>query len=177
MSEGVTAAERITFSKILLIDTNAKHRQVLTAALSRLIKGVEVAQPEMTTSLLPDEDYNWPAYDLLRADEYLHRTGIWRNVCMHTSRGCPNNCRYCYRIFGHKVRYRTVDSILEEIRYLHERFGARTITFEDDDFPRHRRRLEEFCEKVMSSDIKLMWKCCARVDSVNDEILKVQYSE
>jgi tRNA A-37 threonylcarbamoyl transferase component Bud32 len=33
-----------------------------------LIKGVEVEQPEMTTSLLPDENFNWQAFDLLMVD-------------------------------------------------------------------------------------------------------------
>lgn len=115
----------------------------------------------------------WPAYGTWLADEYIHRTGVLHNMVMHTSRGCPNSCRYCYRIFGHKVRYRSADSIIEEIRYLNKDFGVRCITFEDDDFFRNRKRLIEFCEKLIRTRMKLIWKCCARVDSIDDETLKV----
>ena len=119
---------------------------------------------------------NWPAYDILRADEYVHRTGVWRNMVMHTSRGCPNNCRYCYRIFGHKVRYRTVESMMEEIRYLHEHFGVHTITFEDDDFPRHRKRLEQFCEALARSGMKSKCKTFATFELFISHLLVRRFS-
>ena len=44
-----------------------------------------------------------------------HNT-IWPQV--HASRGCPHNCDYCavVRHFGHRVRTRTPENVVEDIR-------------------------------------------------------------
>lgn len=41
------------------------------------------------------------------------------------SRGCPFNCSYCAtQIWTRKVRYRSIPNIIEEIKYVNERYGT-----------------------------------------------------
>ncbi|TNF92220.1 MAG: response regulator [Gammaproteobacteria bacterium] len=68
MTGSFSRTDEIPFSKILLIDAHRQHRQVIMAALNRMINGVEVGYPENMHSVLPDKDYNWAAFDLLIID-------------------------------------------------------------------------------------------------------------
>ncbi len=66
-----------------------------------------------------------PAYDLIPADKYLY-TNI-----MHTSRGCPFRCDFCYNSFGgHRYMHREIDDVVSEIKAI----GRRHIMFIDDNF-------------------------------------------
>lgn len=50
-----------------------------------------------------------------------------------TSLGCPFSCTYCAsRVLAPSFFQRPPEEVVEEIRYLHERFGVRHIAFYDD---------------------------------------------
>lgn len=89
------------------------------------------------------------------------------------SRGCPYSCSYCAtQIWTRKVRYRSLGNILEEIKYVHQRYGARQFTFKDDSFTVNRKRVLEFCDALLDDGIKINWDCNTRADLVDLELLK-----
>lgn len=89
------------------------------------------------------------------------------------SRGCPYNCSYCAtQIWTRKVRYRSLANILGEITYLYNRYGTRQFTFKDDSFTINRKRVLEFCERLLNTNIKINWDCNTRADLVDSELLK-----
>ena len=47
------------------------------------------------------------------------------------SRGCPNNCAFCVHtsISGSKIRKKSVNRILDEIRYIKQRYNSRAFRF------------------------------------------------
>jgi radical SAM superfamily enzyme YgiQ (UPF0313 family) len=51
-----------------------------------------------------------------------------------TSRGCPIGCSFCEveEIAGRKVRFRSVDNVLDEIEWLKETYGITSLMFGDD---------------------------------------------
>ena len=49
------------------------------------------------------------------------------------SRGCPFECIFCQNAWGRKVRYRSPESIIAEIRHLRSQ-GIKEIFFQDDNF-------------------------------------------
>jgi len=69
-----------------------------------------------------------PDWSLINAKDYV-------NISVQTSRGCPNQCDFCDVILyvGRKVRTKSVDQVMAEIRNAHA-IGARTIFFSDDNF-------------------------------------------
>lgn len=66
-----------------------------------------------------------PAYDLIPRDKYLYC-----NI-LHTSRGCPFRCDFCYNSYGeHRYIHREISDVIREIRQL----GRKHIMFIDDNF-------------------------------------------
>jgi len=89
------------------------------------------------------------------------------------SRGCPYNCSYCAtQIWTRRVRYRSLANIINEIKYVQHHYGTRQFTFKDDSFTVSRKRVMEFCDELISADIKINWDCNTRVDLVDSELLK-----
>jgi radical SAM superfamily enzyme YgiQ (UPF0313 family) len=53
------------------------------------------------------------------------------------------------------------------------RLGYREISFEDDNFTDHRKRLTELCNRLIDEEIELVWSVNARIDTVDEEMLKL----
>lgn len=89
-----------------------------------------------------------------------------------TSRGCPYNCSYCATsVWGRKIRYRSIDNVINEIKLVIDKYGTRQFTFKDDSFTVNRKRVLEFCDRLINEDIRINWDCNTRVNLVDEEIL------
>jgi len=92
---------------------------------------------------------------------------------MLTSRGCPYNCAFCMQVLGRKVRRRSTQTILQEIRYAIKHYGAHTFNFADEIFlfdnQRTRDLMELFIQQGLSKQIK--WNALTRVNFVNPELI------
>src|ERR1019366_5866617 len=66
-----------------------------------------------------------------------------KTVMVQTSRGCPFDCSFCSvtGMFGKKFRYRSVASILKELREYNTR--GHFVFFCDDNFTANKRRARE----------------------------------
>lgn len=90
------------------------------------------------------------------------------------SRGCPYRCIWCssYTVFGRKVRFRSPENILEEIRRAKADFGVDSVYFVDDTFTVNPKWVEAICDKLIAGDLKgLKWACQARVNTVTPALL------
>jgi anaerobic magnesium-protoporphyrin IX monomethyl ester cyclase len=120
----------------------------------------------------------FPARHLLEFENYLVPPGIirghWteRSTTVMTSRGCAFSCIWCgsQNIFGRKVRYRSVDNVLDELQLLSEKYHIDTVWFVDDTFTLKKSRVLEFCQKVESRKIKLTFGCQAHVKTADEEM-------
>lgn len=92
-----------------------------------------------------------------------------------TSRGCPFHCTFCggHIISGRKIRQRTVDTVISEIKLLYEKFGVREIHIEDDNFTFRKEYVLEFCEKLKANFPDLTWTCPngVRIDTLDEEMI------
>jgi radical SAM superfamily enzyme YgiQ (UPF0313 family) len=121
------------------------------------------------------DDLPMPAHDLLPINRYRPPAMSDRGkpfTCMITSRGCPVQCTFCSssHIFGRKVRYRSVEKVIEEIDYLQNRFGISHVYFQDDEFTINRKRLLAFCKAVKERRREFIWDCLGRVSDIDKEI-------
>jgi anaerobic magnesium-protoporphyrin IX monomethyl ester cyclase len=89
---------------------------------------------------------------------------------MNTSRGCLGNCRFCTgnRFWQGTWRARSPELVVDEMEYLHKRFGVNLITFYDGCFITNRKRVNEICEEIVKRELKIYWTCLTRVDNIAD---------
>jgi magnesium-protoporphyrin IX monomethyl ester (oxidative) cyclase len=115
------------------------------------------------------------AYDLLPMEKYWEKNSGRPYVNMIATRGCPFDCVFCsiHTIMGSKVRRRSVDSVLEEIDLLRNRFGIEEIWFEDDNLTAHMAWAKELFKGIVRRDygLSLYFRNGIRGDRVDLELL------
>lgn len=93
------------------------------------------------------------------------------------SRGCPYDCTFCSnhalraRQEGKYVRFRGVDSCLEEIRAVMGRYSVRSLYFNDDCFTARRDFVDAFCARY-KRECTLPFAINARPETLNDDICR-----
>ncbi len=84
-----------------------------------------------------------------------------------TGRGCPHRCVYCVypQVFnGHKLRYRSVKDVVDEMEYIVNNFDVKSIMFEDDTLTVNKKRAIEFSKEIIRRGIKIEWDANSRAD-------------
>jgi len=119
-----------------------------------------------------------PARDLLPMHKYIPLPIEYKRLpAAHVmiSRGCPFNCTYCstHAAFGYKVRYKSPENVIDEIRYLQKNYKVRQISFWDDTLTINRKWMEMFCTLLIESKINILWNCYAHVTTVDYQLLKL----
>lgn len=128
--------------------------------------------------LIPDLDgLPFPAFELFPLERYPASYRLRKNVReipIQGSRGCPYSCSFCFKVMGSKVRRRSLDSVLAELRLRVEKFGARQICWLDENFTLSREWAWRFCEALIREGInrKARLFCESRVDLVDPELLR-----
>ncbi|MEW6295909.1 MAG: radical SAM protein [Candidatus Diapherotrites archaeon] len=92
------------------------------------------------------------------------------------SRGCPYNCIFCQptqrKLFGDKVKLRSPENVVAEIKQIINNYGSNFIFyFLDDTFTWNLDWLKKFCESV--KPLKINWKCSTRVNLIDKEKLEM----
>jgi len=91
--------------------------------------------------------------------------------------GCPFRFFFCKpiyeKLFGKKLRKRSLEKIVEEIHSLLLRYGSRPISFKDDTLTVNATDwFEAFREDLQRRQLRLTWQCSSRVDTVDFKKLK-----
>ncbi|MFH1982573.1 MAG: radical SAM protein [Pseudomonadota bacterium] len=93
---------------------------------------------------------------------------------MMTARGCPYHCAFCLwpqSMYGHKQRLRSLDNVFGELHQLVDRYGLREVNIDDGTFTTRKSRVIEFCQRLRSEKLDLVWTCNGRVDNLDAEML------
>ncbi len=117
---------------------------------------------------LPDKDlfFNYGAFSI--------------RYYMMTSRGCPYSCSYCY---NHQlremyakdkpyVRIRSVDNVINELKWALKRYRFKKVYFYDDIFGININWLREFSKKY-KQEINKSYKCLLYPQNISNEKLSL----
>lgn len=130
------------------------------------------------------DELPFPAWDLLDPRKYewgfSFMTSRYPAAPMILTRGCPYLCTFCgsYLITGRKVRKRSIDNVIEEMKLLKEKYGVRSIDIVDENFVFVRKYVMEFCERLISENLNIGWNCPygVRIDRLDEELVKMMDS-
>ena len=139
------------------------------------LNGEETRQPlnasEANLDSLPVQDYlpdYFYGFHKNRVYNFAQNPGLFRSYALYggtchmmiTTRGCPFNCGYCAnaslsKVYGRKVRERSVENCMEELRSVKKDPYVLYINFQDDCFFVHDREwIKRFC-KEYKKDVHL----------------------
>jgi len=91
---------------------------------------------------------------------------------MFTSRGCPYRCTFCDRPhLGKKFRAQSAGRVVDEMQECVE-MGIHELLIYDDTFTVRRQRVLDVCSEIQRRGLDVGWDIRARVDTVDEEMLK-----
>ena len=119
-----------------------------------------------------------PAYDLFPMKKYPlppDVKNVKQTTLVTTSRGCPMGCKFCETTlaWGRKVRSTSAEKLFQQVKELNSKYGIDYIRFADDLFTLKKEKVLKFCELVIENKLPIRFRIQARVDTVEEEMLKM----
>lgn len=114
----------------------------------------------------------WPDYE---GFQYFEISRIFSSsnkltAPVTTSRSCPYRCTFCSKSGGERYRKRSIESVLNEIDYLSEKYGVSEVFLNDELFADDLIRVSQFCEAI--SKRRISWHIMLRVSKkITKELL------
>ena len=93
------------------------------------------------------------------------------------SRGCPYHCFFCLAtpVSGAKVRRRSPDNIIEEIKECIDKYGITNFIFWSDVFNADKEWVMELCDKIIENELDITWSANTRADTADEEMAYKMY--
>ena len=98
------------------------------------------------------------------------------NVQMLSSRGCIFKCSFCLwpqALYGEsRHRRRSPEKVVQEMKYLLERYDFKAVYFDDDTFNVDREHVRGICRQIKLRNITIPWAVMARADLFDRQTLE-----
>jgi len=107
----------------------------------------------------------------LQPQQHLLRSIYISGVHIFTARGCPYGCTFCANS-RKKVRFRSLHSVINELKYLKESYDIDAFYIHDDTFTIKNDRVVEFCEKLMDLKYSFAWGMEGRVNQFPERVFR-----
>lgn len=110
-------------------------------------------------------DFTSRNYNLLNTSKYTISDG---HLHYQTSVGCPYKCSFCgiTSYFHQRYNCLTPKRVIQELKYLYERYTLKHISFYDSLFFIDLQRSKEILREIIESGIAITWDASTRVDLV-----------
>lgn len=92
---------------------------------------------------------------------------------LFASRGCWADCSFCCKFMGNGISFRSVDSVLDEIEFMMDRYSFESFYFIDENFFQVKKYFNEFIKKKNERKLTFDYNVLSRVDVMEDELLDV----
>ena len=89
------------------------------------------------------------------------------------TRGCPYGCIHCTKVIhGYKIRKRSIDNVIGEMKYMIEKFKAKEFVIVDDNFTFEVKYAEDILDAIARAklNIYLVLPNGVRADTLNPEL-------
>jgi|TARA_B110000037_G_C17105008_1_gene499542 radical SAM superfamily enzyme YgiQ (UPF0313 family) len=155
-----------------------KSKNLNLSFLNELFNKKELINKFYSPVLLDDLPYpDWGSYTKkfpLRNDFFSLNQKI--AVPLLGTRGCPYSCFfYCtYPLQqGRKVRARSVENIIKEIKYWKKELGTNKFVFRDPVFSINKKHTIEFCKQVIDEKLNITFMVETHLNNLDDEMIEL----
>ena len=130
---------------------------------NRVIKKNELRKPIKNIDLLPYPDFS------IFSDE------VFNKIRIMSSRGCPYGCTFCEvkTIFGRGYRSRSIDLVVEEIKYQTKKYPHKKIMFLDDNMNVNLNHAKNLIKEISKLDVEWGISQGLRADNVDEELFEL----
>lgn len=158
-----------TFPKLLNYIENRGKKKDLLFVSEKTIRG-----ESMNMDMLPFIDRE--LYPFRKCINHPNYPGILDApmITMVSSRGCPYSCKYCApavrsnhdALFGRKLKYASVDRVINELKFLKDTYHFKSLKFYDYNFTINSKWSEEFCMKYSAAGFTEKFAIQTRADLI-----------
>lgn len=143
------------------------------------------SQLELCAQVNDLDSLPFPDWGLIDMEAYVTARGRKREIgsstpkkiaSLMTTRGCPFQCTFCssHTVHGRKMRFRSIDNVIEEVKILNKQYGVTLFILEDDLFTASRNRvinLLKAMEYLGIPDFELQFPNALSVNTLNEEVM------
>lgn len=135
------------------------------------IDSFNIVHKKYRKSIKSLDELGIPSRDLLDNNFYRLQYNNEPYTIIQTSRGCLNNCIYCTATIGNNkaIVYRSVTSVIEEIKSIKEQYHIDNIMFLSDTFTASPQWIVDLCKELLINNIRIKWVANSRVDTIDYE--------
>ena len=118
-----------------------------------------------------------PFYDKVIWEDHIRIRDMYLTMA---TRGCPYTCSFCFNNFfarlpeekrGKYVRQRSVDHVLQELKWAKNRYGIKWVDFQDDVFTVSKPWIREFTTRY-KKEINVPFQCLVHPQYFDDDIAR-----
>ncbi|HXB51849.1 MAG TPA: hopanoid biosynthesis associated radical SAM protein HpnJ, partial [Rhizomicrobium sp.] len=107
-----------------------------------------------------------PTYKQLDVTKYFGGYLLHPYMSWYTGRGCKSRCTFCLwpqTIGGHNYRFKSIEKVVEEVKYVKENFPqVKEIFFDDDTLTDNHDRVEKLAVEL--GKLGVVWSCNAKAN-------------
>jgi len=98
----------------------------------------------------------------------------YHEVPVRSGVGCPFHCAFCDFSGLYKIKVRSMESILRELKNLTIALPeSRNVYFTDDNLAITKGRIKEFTKALIKAKLKIKWRSFCRIDAIDNEVAEL----
>ena len=182
LSENVTVLEKFTDLDIIIRgEAELTLKDILLGKQFSQVAGITYRQNSLILSNSDRpfidnlDELPFPAREFVDMNIYRRPDNNKKQAVIKVSRGCPFHCFFCLAtpVSGKKVRMRSVDNIISEIKECKEKYGVTNFLFWSDIFDLNRDWTIELCQRLKDEKLNIVWSSNTRADTADYELAKI----
>jgi radical SAM superfamily enzyme YgiQ (UPF0313 family) len=167
-----------TWPKIVTDVANGELKEIYTPQIDG--KGNDIKPSLQDYPYIPWETLDLDQFSLIPSflrpvmSKFGEGWGKFFVVPVETGRGCPYGCEFCTvtGFFGDSIRFRTNESVVEELLRLKARErGQIAVFFIDDNLAINKKRLKSLLRDIIAADAQLPWVAQISANLLTDDEL------
>jgi anaerobic magnesium-protoporphyrin IX monomethyl ester cyclase len=142
-----------------------------------VVGGERSAEIDPVDQLPPPARHLFPAY--FEKNLGLYHDGFCQHrpaIQLHSSRGCPFRCNFCLwiQVMYNNGKHRSFPAarVVDEMVEAKEKYGAREIYFDDDDFTVRKEHVLAICDEIERRGLKMAWSVMGDAMATDVETLE-----